>query len=278
MTDAVLSQWEQPANITKRNAKAAFYEYRFAPIFITIFTALTFLPMYIVLKPILPNNDTGISWEVLFFILVIGSFLGSCLVFYVGLYFSTLRRTQYIITEEHLKIESSAHKTYNLTDITGYIIKHDTDFQDILQISLFHKIKKRPILLFIADNEVSNQILFYFAEHFTEFSSDEVDQDILVPTTAQSISLLIFSYILSVVLAYYSGTYLGKQWIMAISFIVFILGPGTIGIILLFRNLVWKNKHLFFIAIIYNSLSWVLYFVYAVCFNIQNMINETKLS
>lgn len=142
-------------------------------------------------------------------------------------------------------------------DVTGYTPSRSNEFPGLMSI-LVHS-KRRGMVLWIPRGELAEQVITTFAERCPLIHEDEKARSERVTVSdSETLELLLTSVAYSILAGYLLFAYPSRPMLIIVFGITILVGPGTIGCLLLYGKKTFRDGKLKAIACVFNMLGLVL--------------------
>jgi len=200
---------------------------------------------------VLPALDRGL----------VGVFLGSVGVCCLPFVYALLGRwgpTNYEISEKRIsKSDIAGLRVVLWKDVKGYTPSRSSEFPNVISI-LVHS-KRRGMVLWIAEGDLAEQVMTTFRQRCPLIPEDEEERSGKpVPSDFEILQLLLTTVVYSGVVGYLLSACFSRPVLIFVFLITLLVGPGTMGCLLLYGKKTFRNKNLKCFAYVFNFFGLVL--------------------
>ena len=177
--------------------------------------------------------------------------------------------TKYEITDKKItQTDIGGGKVMLWKDVKGYTPSEDTEFPKVVSI-IVHP-KHRKMVLWIPKGELAEQVMTTFSERCPLIRESEAPESRRAPLSDfEILELLLTTVAYSIVVGYLVSVYLSRPTLIIVLVITLLVGPGTIGCLLLYGKKTFRDKNFRGLAYGFNfcgfillMLTWVLFALY----------------
>lgn len=151
-------------------------------------------------------------------------------------------------------------------DVRGYTTTRSNDFANLISI-LVHS-KRRKMVLWIPKGELAEQVMTTFRQRCPLIPEEEEERSGKpVPSDFEILQLLLTTVVYSGVVGYLLSACFSRPVLIFVFLITLLVGPGTMGCLLLYGKKTFRNKNLKFFAYVFNLFGLVLVMLALVLFD-----------
>ena len=231
-------------------------------------TAAILLVVFGFLWNILPEDIlASLKWG---FLGVFGAAMLYCFLFFVHPLFSLVFGTGYEIDEARiLKRGITGDTTVVWADVTGYSVLEDQQFPDLVLITAHTK--DRRLNLWLSKGRLAEQVITTFAERCALVAESQGAVRVTrLLTDAQYIYLLVLTLFYSLAVGFLLHAHGSVLVLVLVCVVTVMLGPGTLGCLLLYGTRTVKDRFAKAYAGAFNVAGLVLLFFFFILFELYH--------
>ena len=265
-SDIILT-WMQPEKLKRYKDKKLLQDGKAAIPRVLLIVVVLLITEYLFLKDLYPpeEQDNLLKLIGMSFLCAIAFALFG---FILLPFLQRFSKVVYKFTYKDVRIEGERRWTKTWEDLDGYSLSNHDKVPDIKVLTLYHN--KGKMHLYLPD-DINNQgiIIAVIKERIPEMEAAEPFERVEL-TSRQYYFLMIFSLIYSLAISFLFVGFVSNSLFVFAFIVPLFLGPGTIGVLVLYGHRTKKKKELWAYAYAFNVLSSCLIMLFSSLVAITN--------
>lgn len=246
----IIHEWKKPKEVSIHEMKELFRQGKAAAPRILIFTATLLFVLHHFLRSVLPE-DFGVPFSKAFIVVFVIAVWGVCSFYVICPLIYGYSRCTYKITDEGIYASGVPRPWYlSWSMMQGYFLSKHEQLTEISVLGIDARgIGKR---VYLPEDELARQIISSVAEKIPQMEQIPNSLKKIELSQGQYICLFLLAIVYLVSVAYYVVRCRPGSMIAFVLSGIALLGPGTLGLLLLFGKRFLKNRYLLAYAITLN--------------------------